>query len=80
MPAAFFSELAWVKKPEDYPKVVDLLKNVENQLWSLQRFSEALSLFKSMKFLRIQIRTEVNSFPYSVVNFFFSCLIQKKSC
>ena len=69
IPMAFYNEMAWIKKEEDYVNISKFLKNVLDQTWSLNEFSEYLSKYKSMKFLRIQIKNTVSNL-FGSIDFF----------
>lgn len=56
---AFFSDLSWVRRDEDYELIGKYLMNVIKTQWSIPEFLYNLQKYKNIKFLRIQIRTEV---------------------
>jgi len=58
-PAIFLNDMAWIKRDEDYDVVEKYMVQVINANWSIAEFLDTLSKYKSMKYVRIQLRTQV---------------------
>lgn len=61
IPHEFYTQLSWIKRKEDYNVILTFLKNLNQGLWNLHEFATQLQRFKSMKYLRLQIRHHVRT-------------------
>lgn len=59
LPFAILSDLSWVSKPNDHKNIGRFLDSVLDGSWNLQEYSYNLNRYKTLKYLRLQLKTEV---------------------
>ena len=65
IPSTILQDLCWIKDPVDFTHIVDSLKNVTQGAWSLTQFTAFVSKYKSIKFLRTQIKVQLGFSSWS---------------